>query len=180
MTEKLDRYTPYVKQPEDQIQAIIDFVSEQFPEFAPKARKRIRIYLKHFRRSKKLQEEGGNVEESGNIMEDSNSDGGNGNYHQKTVSHGKNSRKFQCEICYKGFANNYRKRRHEENVHKMDRSGMKFQKPLPLDESMFEDSSVSKFYMTRLTISGFLCLKKISREIFQNLRYFFVEHNHKP
>ena len=89
-------------------------------------------------------------------MEDSNSDGGNGNYHQKTVSHGKNSRKFQCEICYKGFANNYRKRRHEENVHKMDRSGMKFQKPLPLDESMFEDSSVSKFYMTRLTISGFL------------------------
>merc|ERR1712072_472788 len=105
VTEKLDRYVPFVKQPEDQIQAIVDFVSEQFPEFAPKARKRIRIYLKHFRRSKKLQEEG-NVEET-NIgsVEDSNSDGG-GNY-QKAVSHG-NSRKYQCEICLKAFANNYR------------------------------------------------------------------------
>ena len=150
MTEKLDRYVPFVKQPEDQIQAIVDFASEQFPEFAPKARKRIRIYLKHFRRSKKLQEEGGNVDESGNIgsnMEDSNSDGGNGNYHHKAavVSHGNNSRKFQCEICFKAFANNYRLRRHVTNVHKMDSSGMKFQKSLPLDESMFEDSNVSEF-----------------------------------
>ena len=51
---------------------------------------------------------------------------------------------------------------------------MKFQKPLPLDESMFEDSSVSEFYMTKLTISGFLT--KISREIFLNLPCFFVEH----
>ena len=35
-------------------------------------------------------------------MEDSNSDGGNGNYHHNkaaVVSHGNNSRKFQCEIC---------------------------------------------------------------------------------
>ena len=142
MTEKLDRYVPFVKQPEDQIQAIVDFVSEQFPEFAPKARKRIRIYLKHFRRSKKLQEEG-NVEET-NIgsVEDSNSDGG-GNY-QKAVSHG-NSRKYQCEICLKAFANNYRLRRHVTNVHKMDSSGLKYQKSLPLDESMFEDSNVSEF-----------------------------------
>ncbi|VEN34695.1 unnamed protein product [Callosobruchus maculatus] len=42
----LDRMVPISKQPKEKIQAIIDSCTRQFPEFAERARKRIRTYLK--------------------------------------------------------------------------------------------------------------------------------------
>lgn len=52
--ENLDRIVPISKQPKEKIQAIIDSCSRQFPEFAERARKRIRTYLKSCRRNKKV------------------------------------------------------------------------------------------------------------------------------
>lgn len=54
--ENLDRMIPISKQPKDKIQAIIDSCTRQFPEFAERARKRIRTYLKSCRRNKKTRE----------------------------------------------------------------------------------------------------------------------------
>lgn len=52
--ENLDRIVPISKQPKEKIQAIIDSCARQFPEFAERARKRIRTYLKSCRRNKKV------------------------------------------------------------------------------------------------------------------------------
>ncbi|XP_035794859.1 nucleolar protein 4-like isoform X3 [Anopheles albimanus] len=54
--ENLDRIIPISKQPKEKIQAIIDSCTRQFPEFAERARKRIRTYLKSCRRNKKTRE----------------------------------------------------------------------------------------------------------------------------
>uniref|UniRef100_A0A182IQY4 Nucleolar protein 4 helical domain-containing protein n=1 Tax=Anopheles atroparvus TaxID=41427 RepID=A0A182IQY4_ANOAO len=54
--ENLDRIVPISKQPKEKIQAIIDSCTRQFPEFAERARKRIRTYLKSCRRNKKTRE----------------------------------------------------------------------------------------------------------------------------
>lgn len=51
--ENLDRIIPISKQPKEKIQAIIDSCTRQFPEFAERARKRIRTYLKSCRRNKR-------------------------------------------------------------------------------------------------------------------------------
>ncbi|KAL1115165.1 hypothetical protein AAG570_007196 [Ranatra chinensis] len=51
--ENLDRMVPISKQPKEKIQAIIDSCTRQFPEFAERARKRIRTYLKSCRRNKR-------------------------------------------------------------------------------------------------------------------------------
>ncbi|XP_011695033.1 PREDICTED: nucleolar protein 4-like isoform X1 [Wasmannia auropunctata] len=51
--ENLDRIVPISKQPKEKIQAIIDSCTRQFPEFAERARKRIRTYLKSCRRNKR-------------------------------------------------------------------------------------------------------------------------------
>ncbi|KAL4716425.1 hypothetical protein ACJJTC_015853 [Scirpophaga incertulas] len=56
--ENLDRIVPISKQPKEKIQAIIDSCTRQFPEFAERARKRIRTYLKSCRRNKKVRTEG--------------------------------------------------------------------------------------------------------------------------
>ncbi|XP_049879833.1 nucleolar protein 4 isoform X2 [Pectinophora gossypiella] len=56
--ENLDRIIPISKQPKEKIQAIIDSCTRQFPEFAERARKRIRTYLKSCRRNKKVRNEG--------------------------------------------------------------------------------------------------------------------------
>lgn len=55
--ENLDRIVPISKQPKEKIQAIIDSCTRQFPEFAERARKRIRTYLKSCRRNKKVRGE---------------------------------------------------------------------------------------------------------------------------
>ncbi|XP_039748385.1 nucleolar protein 4 isoform X3 [Pararge aegeria] len=57
--ENLDRIVPISKQPKEKIQAIIDSCTRQFPEFAERARKRIRTYLKSCRRNKKVRGEAG-------------------------------------------------------------------------------------------------------------------------
>ena len=57
--ENLDRHVPISKQPKEKIQAIIDSCTRQFPEFAPRARKRIRTYLKSCRRTKRSREQAG-------------------------------------------------------------------------------------------------------------------------
>lgn len=54
--ENLDRMVPISKQPKEKIQAIIDSCTRQFPEFAERARKRIRTYLKSCRRNKKARD----------------------------------------------------------------------------------------------------------------------------
>ncbi|KAK2587916.1 hypothetical protein KPH14_004009 [Odynerus spinipes] len=54
--ENLDRMVPISKQPKEKIQAIIDSCTRQFPEFAERARKRIRTYLKSCRRNKRGRE----------------------------------------------------------------------------------------------------------------------------
>ncbi|XP_018306266.1 nucleolar protein 4-like isoform X2 [Mycetomoellerius zeteki] len=54
--ENLDRIVPISKQPKEKIQAIIDSCTRQFPEFAERARKRIRTYLKSCRRNKRGRE----------------------------------------------------------------------------------------------------------------------------
>lgn len=51
--ENLDRMVPISKQPKDKIHAIIDSCTRQFPEFAERARKRIRTYLKSCRRTRR-------------------------------------------------------------------------------------------------------------------------------
>lgn len=56
--ENLDRIVPISKQPKEKIQAIIDSCTRQFPEFAERARKRIRTYLKSCRRNKKVRGDG--------------------------------------------------------------------------------------------------------------------------
>lgn len=56
--ENLDRMVPISKQPKEKIQAIIDSCTRQFPEFAERARKRIRTYLKSCRRNKKCRDGG--------------------------------------------------------------------------------------------------------------------------
>ncbi|KAG6451539.1 hypothetical protein O3G_MSEX007195 [Manduca sexta] len=61
--ENLDRIVPISKQPKEKIQAIIDSCTRQFPEFAERARKRIRTYLKSCRRNKKVR---GDIPTSGN------------------------------------------------------------------------------------------------------------------
>ena len=57
--ENLDRHVPISKQPKEKIQAIIDSCTRQFPEFAHRARKRIRTYLKSCRRTKRSREQAG-------------------------------------------------------------------------------------------------------------------------
>ncbi|XP_021918278.1 nucleolar protein 4-like isoform X3 [Zootermopsis nevadensis] len=57
--ENLDRIVPISKQPKEKIQAIIDSCTRQFPEFAERARKRIRTYLKSCRRNKRSRETNG-------------------------------------------------------------------------------------------------------------------------
>ncbi|XP_050031126.1 nucleolar protein 4-like isoform X4 [Dermacentor andersoni] len=54
--ENLDRMVPISRQPKEKIQAIIDSCSRQFPEFAERARKRIRTYLKSCRRTKRTRD----------------------------------------------------------------------------------------------------------------------------
>ena len=54
--ENLDRLVPISKQPKDKISAIIQSCQRQFPEFADRARKRIRTYLKSCRRTNRLRE----------------------------------------------------------------------------------------------------------------------------
>lgn len=61
--ENLDRIVPISKQPKEKIQAIIDSCTRQFPEFAERARKRIRTYLKSCRRNKKVR---GDLPSTGN------------------------------------------------------------------------------------------------------------------
>ena len=51
--ENLDRLVPISRQPKEKIQAIIESCTRQFPEFAERARKRIRTYLKSCRRTKR-------------------------------------------------------------------------------------------------------------------------------
>ena len=57
--ENLDRIVPISKQPKEKIQAIIDSCTRQFPEFAERARKRIRTYLKSCRRNKRTRDSNG-------------------------------------------------------------------------------------------------------------------------
>ncbi|KAK7872133.1 hypothetical protein R5R35_005206 [Gryllus longicercus] len=57
--ENLDRIVPISKQPKEKIQAIIDSCTRQFPEFAERARKRIRTYLKSCRRNKRSRDSNG-------------------------------------------------------------------------------------------------------------------------
>lgn len=57
--ENLDRHVPISKQPKEKIQAIIDSCTRQFPEYAARARKRIRTYLKSCRRTKRSREQAG-------------------------------------------------------------------------------------------------------------------------
>ncbi|CAG2062062.1 unnamed protein product, partial [Timema podura] len=57
--ENLDRIVPISKQPKEKIQAIIDSCTRQFPEFAERARKRIRTYLKSCRRNKRSRDTNG-------------------------------------------------------------------------------------------------------------------------
>ena len=57
--ENLDRHVPISKQPKEKIQAIIDSCTRQFPEYAARARKRIRTYLKSCRRTKRTREQAG-------------------------------------------------------------------------------------------------------------------------
>ncbi|XP_049789425.1 nucleolar protein 4-like isoform X1 [Schistocerca nitens] len=57
--ENLDRIVPISKQPKEKIQAIIDSCTRQFPEFAERARKRIRTYLKSCRRNKRSRDGNG-------------------------------------------------------------------------------------------------------------------------
>ncbi|KAF4532684.1 hypothetical protein B566_EDAN002920 [Ephemera danica] len=57
--ENLDRMVPISKQPKEKIQAIIDSCTRQFPEFAERARKRIRTYLKSCRRTKRTRDQNG-------------------------------------------------------------------------------------------------------------------------
>ncbi|XP_063226410.1 uncharacterized protein LOC134533097 [Bacillus rossius redtenbacheri] len=57
--ENLDRIVPISKQPKEKIQAIIDSCARQFPEFAERARKRIRTYLKSCRRNKRSRDTNG-------------------------------------------------------------------------------------------------------------------------
>ncbi|XP_063369690.1 nucleolar protein 4 isoform X3 [Cydia amplana] len=64
--ENLDRIVPISKQPKEKIQAIIDSCTRQFPEFAERARKRIRTYLKSCRRNKKVRGDGPATGNSGN------------------------------------------------------------------------------------------------------------------
>ena len=64
--ENLDRIVPISKQPKEKIQAIIDSCTRQFPEFAERARKRIRTYLKSCRRNKKVRGEGPSTGNGGN------------------------------------------------------------------------------------------------------------------
>ncbi|XP_045762793.1 nucleolar protein 4 isoform X3 [Maniola jurtina] len=64
--ENLDRIVPISKQPKEKIQAIIDSCTRQFPEFAERARKRIRTYLKSCRRNKKVRGEGPTSGNGGN------------------------------------------------------------------------------------------------------------------
>ncbi|XP_072948258.1 uncharacterized protein [Epargyreus clarus] len=64
--ENLDRIVPISKQPKEKIQAIIDSCTRQFPEFAERARKRIRTYLKSCRRNKKVRGEGPTTGNGGN------------------------------------------------------------------------------------------------------------------
>lgn len=54
--QKLDIFVPISHQPRDLVSDIIADVSAKFPEFASCARKRIRTFLKSYRRSKKLKE----------------------------------------------------------------------------------------------------------------------------
>ena len=56
--QKLDIFVPISHQPREIISDIIADVSAKFPEFASCARKRIRTFLKSYRRSKKLKEGG--------------------------------------------------------------------------------------------------------------------------
>lgn len=63
--ENLDRIVPISKQPKEKIQAIIDSCTRQFPEFAERARKRIRTYLKSCRRNKKVRGDGPTVGNGG-------------------------------------------------------------------------------------------------------------------
>ena len=58
--QKLDIFVPISHQPREIISDIIADVSSKFPEFASCARKRIRTFLKSYRRSKKLKEGTGN------------------------------------------------------------------------------------------------------------------------
>lgn len=58
--QKLDIFVPISHQPREIISDIIADVSTKFPEFASCARKRIRTFLKSYRRSKKLKEGTGN------------------------------------------------------------------------------------------------------------------------
>ena len=57
--ENLDRCMPISKQPKEKVQAIIDSCTRQFPEYATRARKRIRTYLKSCRRTKRTREQAG-------------------------------------------------------------------------------------------------------------------------
>ena len=57
--ENLDRHVPISKQPKEKIQAIMDSCTRQFPEYAERARKRIRTYLKSCRRTKRSREQAG-------------------------------------------------------------------------------------------------------------------------
>ena len=57
--ENLDRHVPISRQPKEKIQAIIDSCTRQFPEYAARARKRIRTYLKSCRRTKRTREQAG-------------------------------------------------------------------------------------------------------------------------
>ncbi|XP_067135143.1 nucleolar protein 4-like [Centruroides vittatus] len=57
--ENLDRVVPISRQPKDKVQAIIDSCRRQFPEFAERARKRIRTYLKSCRRTKRCRNQNG-------------------------------------------------------------------------------------------------------------------------
>lgn len=54
--EKLDTLIPISHQPRDLIQQIITDASLKFPEFSSSVRKRIRTYLKSYRRSKRVKD----------------------------------------------------------------------------------------------------------------------------
>ena len=54
--QKLDIFIPISHQPRDVVSDIIADASIKFPEFASCVRKRIRTFLKSYRRSKKLKE----------------------------------------------------------------------------------------------------------------------------
>ena len=57
--ENLDRNVPISRQPKEKIQAIVDSCTRQFPEHAPRARKRIQMYLKSCRKNKRTREQAG-------------------------------------------------------------------------------------------------------------------------